>query len=470
MKKQFAFLLGLGALLLLPGLVAAQSNFTGTGDGTTWNEAANWDAGVPDGVNADIGDTFEVTLATDQSIFELDLVGDQSEGTASLDHTSGTLTSGGWMKIGGLNTDIAAGDPPPGSPNTGTYNMSGTASAVGQTTVHVGFAEGEGTLNLSDNANFQCSEGLNIASGNASGLATVGQNSTGTLNISGSATLTVDRLNTGGAGSTAVVNQTGGTLSSNNWIALANFSPGETTGTATYNISAGSLAANNGNFAVGQEGNGTLNVSGTAVVSQSAAGDNSFLVGGIADGALIEDGTGTLSITGSSASVSGVALRIGLTPASIATLSWTADAGGVTAFVSADNTEFGGGTSSLVLDLSADSASSTAGTEYLLVDNAAAVSGTFTGVAEGASVDIGGGVTGTITYAGGSDGFDIVVTSDGGGGLIGDVNTDGVVDFFDIQPFIDLLSGQMFQFEADINGDEVVDFFDIQPFIDLLAG
>ena len=54
--------------------------------------------------------------------------------------------------------------------------------------------------------------------------------------------------------------------------------------------------------------------------------------------------------------------------------------------------------------------------------------------------------------------------------LLGDVNLDGVVDFFDIQPFIDLLGGQMFQFEADINGDEVVDFFDIQPFIDLLAG
>ena len=53
--------------------------------------------------------------------------------------------------------------------------------------------------------------------------------------------------------------------------------------------------------------------------------------------------------------------------------------------------------------------------------------------------------------------------------LLGDVDMNGAVDFFDIQPFIDLLSNQMFQDEADINGDGTVDFFDIQPFIDILS-
>ena len=53
--------------------------------------------------------------------------------------------------------------------------------------------------------------------------------------------------------------------------------------------------------------------------------------------------------------------------------------------------------------------------------------------------------------------------------LLGDVNMDGIVDFLDIQPFIDLLAGQMFQAEADINSDGSVNFFDIQPFIDILA-
>ena len=55
-------------------------------------------------------------------------------------------------------------------------------------------------------------------------------------------------------------------------------------------------------------------------------------------------------------------------------------------------------------------------------------------------------------------------------GLLGDVDMNGVVDFFDIQPFIDLLTNQMFQFEADIDGNGTVDFFDIQPFINILSG
>jgi len=57
-----------------------------------------------------------------------------------------------------------------------------------------------------------------------------------------------------------------------------------------------------------------------------------------------------------------------------------------------------------------------------------------------------------------------------GGGLLGDVDQNGVVDFFDIQPFINLLSNQTFQFEGDIDGNGDVDFFDIQPFINILAG
>ena len=64
----------------------------------------------------------------------------------------------------------------------------------------------------------------------------------------------------------------------------------------------------------------------------------------------------------------------------------------------------------------------------------------------------------------------IQVRNTSAGGLLGDVNLDGVVDFFDIQPLIDLLSNQTFQFEGDIDGDGDVDFFDIQPFIDILAG
>ena len=56
------------------------------------------------------------------------------------------------------------------------------------------------------------------------------------------------------------------------------------------------------------------------------------------------------------------------------------------------------------------------------------------------------------------------------GGLLGDIDLNGVVDFFDIQPFIDLLASQTFQFEGDIDGNGFVDFFDIQPFINILSG
>jgi len=62
------------------------------------------------------------------------------------------------------------------------------------------------------------------------------------------------------------------------------------------------------------------------------------------------------------------------------------------------------------------------------------------------------------------------VTTGDDAGLLGDVNLDGMVTFADIQPFIDILATQGFQFEADINGDGLVTFADIQPFIDILAG
>ena len=62
----------------------------------------------------------------------------------------------------------------------------------------------------------------------------------------------------------------------------------------------------------------------------------------------------------------------------------------------------------------------------------------------------------------------ILVTSIGV--QLGDVNQDGSVDLFDIQPFIDVLSADVFQEEADTNRDGVVNFFDVAPFIDILSG
>ena len=54
--------------------------------------------------------------------------------------------------------------------------------------------------------------------------------------------------------------------------------------------------------------------------------------------------------------------------------------------------------------------------------------------------------------------------------LLGDVNLDGVVDLLDVEPFIDLISGSGFQFEADINGDGLVNLLDVNPFVNILVG
>ena len=53
--------------------------------------------------------------------------------------------------------------------------------------------------------------------------------------------------------------------------------------------------------------------------------------------------------------------------------------------------------------------------------------------------------------------------------LLGDVNRSGIVDFADIAPFINVLSGGLYQVEADIDGNNVVDFADIAPFINILS-
>ncbi len=391
MNKQLANLAAIIGLLLLPVFSVAQT-FDGGGDGTSWEDALNWDGDVLPSGDANVNAS-TVTLGSSQGINELDVVGDRTSGTGVLNHSAGSLTGGGWAKIGGNGG---------GGANDGTYNLSGSAAASGFADTFVGFRGGTGALNLADSAS------VNVGSIR---LAAEGAGSTGAITVSDNASLTAGNINSGGGtGSTATVDQTGGTVTSNNWIALANFGAG---GTATYDISGGSVSANDGNFAIGQEGAGTLNVSGSAAVSQSTAATGAILVGGINEGGLVLDGTGDLNITGSAASISGSDLRLGLTGASSGTISWIADAGGVTPIVSADNTEFGPGLTNLLLDLTADSQFSSFGPsgsplEITLIENANAVSGTFSGLAEGANVSIGGGKTGTISYTGGS-GSDVVV-------------------------------------------------------------
>ena len=429
-------------LLGATALIAQESNFTGDGDGVTWEEAANWDNGVPSFVNANIGDTFSVTLSSNQVVNELDVVGDINSGMAEVNHSAGALGIVGWMKIG-----VSSG-------NTGTYNMTGN-SQVNYGVLFMAANGGTGTLDLADSAQL-VGGGVNLG---------LNPDATVTVNIADNAFMSVSDFNLGNG----TVNQTGGTMTASSWIAIA-----KDGASGSYNISGGTL--NQEFFAddfisVGEAQAGALNISGDAEVNAAA---NGMIVG------RFDGGDGTVEITGSNASVSVTDLRVGIDDmgmdtTAVGTLSWIADENGVTPIVSDDNTEFGVEDSTLLLDFTADSNFGSYGNgskevEILLVDNSAAVQGAFAGLGEGASVSIGGSKTGTLSYQGGSDGFDISVTvTMGDEVLLGDVNCDGVVNLLDIAPFVDLISTSGFSDKADINMDGFVNLLDVAPFVQILS-
>ena len=53
--------------------------------------------------------------------------------------------------------------------------------------------------------------------------------------------------------------------------------------------------------------------------------------------------------------------------------------------------------------------------------------------------------------------------------LFGDVNGDNVVDLLDVEPFVVVLVGNLFQVEADVNKDGLVNLLDVPVFVDLLT-
>ena len=411
-----------GLLLLLPALASAQ-DFQGGGNGTDWEDPANWSSGALPIGNANIEGGFTVVLNSSQTIFELDIVGDQSVGpeggTSTLNQTAGTLSGNNWTLVG-----TSAG-------NNGTYNLSGTASSsfTGNSFFRVG-DNGTGTVNLTDSSSFSHLRNLDIAE-NSSGVGTVtvadnavlntGENievaddGTGTLNISGNATVNSDAVVLSDGSGDATVNLSGGTLNANTSVTLGLQSFGTQTsgGSATFNHSGGTLNQGftnmNEALSIGEDGAGTYNASGTATISATGV-----LVGGNAGS------DGLLELDGSSIAFNTDDLAIGLQSngvdgGAMGALSFIADAAGVSAIFSADNTEFGAN-ADLFVDLTADANFATftsfnTGTLMdvaVLIDNANAVAGTFAGLSEGAAVSIGGGQTAFITYVGG-DGNDIVL-------------------------------------------------------------
>ena len=158
-----------GLLLCCPAVTLAQ-DWTGAGDGVTWEDPNNWLGGLLPIGNADITNGATVSLSTNQTFNEIDVVGDQSNGTATLNQTAGTVSGGGWAKVGVLGG------------NDGTYNLSGTAASTGHTQLHIGDRGGStGLVTLSDSATFNHSQNLQISS---DGAANPGGTGTLTLNDS----------------------------------------------------------------------------------------------------------------------------------------------------------------------------------------------------------------------------------------------------------------------------------------------
>jgi hypothetical protein len=345
------------AFCFLSNVVVGQVVFDNDSTDGTWENPVNWNGDVlPSATdNVQIHSGLTASLTTNQSVTDFTVGSDGAAGTTgTVNHTAGTLAGAGtsWAKVG---TD--------GAGNVGTYNLSGSAALANFDVFALGIVGGVGELNLSDTASLSTNSGVAM-------------------------------------GGTATVNQTGGTFTSGAWIGISNFGGG----VVDYNISAGSVISNGDVFTVGEDGAGNLNVSGTAIVQANGL---SMIVG------RNDNSAGILEITGSSASVSVTDLLLDTATGSSATVSFIADAGGVTSIFSADNTEFGDN-ALLSVDLTADAAFANYGIgalskEILLIDNAAAVVGTFAGLAEGATINIGGGKTGTISYIGGVDGNDVVI-------------------------------------------------------------
>ena len=55
-------------------------------------------------------------------------------------------------------------------------------------------------------------------------------------------------------------------------------------------------------------------------------------------------------------------------------------------------------------------------------------------------------------------------------GIVGDVNCDGAVDLLDIEPFVQAITNNVFDFKADINGDGEDNLLDVAGLVQLLTG
>lgn len=197
------------------------------------------------------------------------------EGEMRLEGSSSVNTGGNFISIGQRLGE------------KGTLSLTGSSSWTTNGDFNVSDVNSEGILNVQDTAALTVSS-LYVGKGGSS---------VGTLNLSGGAV----NVNTGGADirvggntqsdsiSQGIINQTGGALNANK-----NFQLGAH-GIGTYNQSAGTFTALSGFTGIGRfiSGQGTWNLSGTGTINTQAAATGAALIVG-------EQGIGTLNISGNS--------------------------------------------------------------------------------------------------------------------------------------------------------------------------
>ncbi|NEQ37415.1 MAG: hypothetical protein F6K40_14535 [Okeania sp. SIO3I5] len=260
--------------------------WTGNGDGSSWNDAANWDTRVPTAAdNVTINGFANVILNTDEpvtTVASLNLNGSATlTNSGQLDVTTLNWTGGTFAGTGTINIPAT----------TGTLNISGTSGfrSLDTTINNAGTATWTGTLDIGGSGTFNNSGQFNIQ--NSQDFNPV-FNNTGTVTKSaGNGTATFD----GNFDNSGTVDVQIGTVS------LDGFSTNSTnTGTlntaagATLEVTRGTLTLNPGtNFT----GTGLVRQSGGTITLETLAATPVNIANFTQDGGTFNGG-GALNITG----------------------------------------------------------------------------------------------------------------------------------------------------------------------------
>ncbi|HEY1120788.1 MAG TPA: autotransporter-associated beta strand repeat-containing protein, partial [Haloferula sp.] len=179
----------------------------------------------------------------------LEIATNTSTGSFFLD--AGTVTVGDWMEVGN------------GTGCNGTFNMSGgtvTKGGVNGLIIAANGATANATITGGSVSDTVSGANGQFRIGNAAG-------SNGTLNLSGTASITVaNEIWVGNNAATGNFNITGGSVTNSNWVAIGRRDGTNAGGTGTVTMSGGSWTkTGDSNFIIGASGNGTMNMSGGIV-------------------------------------------------------------------------------------------------------------------------------------------------------------------------------------------------------------